>query len=139
MPIKALPSMEHTFTLSVKGSETGRHFDGTFKYKRPNIRTQAEIAKTAAILDGGLANLDEDTKFLNAMLARLKHTIIEHPEWWAKEDYGYELYDVNVLFELYKECDKFEKDWFEKVWSEEAAEDVKASPAPKKQGKRKNA
>lgn len=120
--IKVLPSMEHTFTISIKGAETSQVFDGTFTYKRPTIKTKADISKTAARLDEDLKNLDEDTKFLHYVIANLKHTLIKHPQWWQDSDYGYQLYDMNVVLEVYKECRKFEDSWFEKVWSEEPKE-----------------
>lgn len=126
MSIKALPSMEHSFQIKVKGSETGQLFEGTFSYKRPNLRAKSEISKTAAMLDGGLTNLDEDTQLLHGILARLKHTITSSPEWWAKADYGFELYDVNVILEVYKACNEFENKWIDLVWKgEEVPKDKK--------------
>lgn len=116
MSIRALPPMEHTFTVSVEGTETGQKFDGTFTYKRPNLRVKSEISKTAAMLDGGILTLDEDTKFLHSILASLKHTLNKCPDWWKDADFGYELYDVNVILEIYKACSEFEKQWFAKVW-----------------------
>jgi len=131
MSIKALPSMEHTFTVSEKGSNTGQVFDGTFSYKRPNIRTQSDIARTAALLDGGMRNLDEDTKTIHHILATLKHSLFKFPEWWKKSDGGYDLYDFNIVSEIYKECMKFENDWFEKVWGEKESKPEKKKPAKK--------
>jgi len=133
MSIKTLPSMEHVFKLKIEGSETGQMFEGTFRYRRPNIRTQSEISKTKALLDGGLKNLDEDAQYLHMILANLKHTIQESPEWWQRADFGYDLYDFNVLTEIYKECAKFESDWFDKVWSEDdkKKETPKAKEKPK--------
>ena len=123
--IKALPSMESTFTVSIKGTETAQQFDGTFTYKRPNLRVKSEIAKTTAILDSGLKNLDEDTKFLHNILATLKHTIIKSPDWWDKADFGFELYDVNVVFEVYKACSDFEQKWVAEVWMDKKEEPAK--------------
>ncbi len=129
MSIKSLPSMEHTFTVSIKGTDTGQMFDGTFKYKRPNIRKNSEISRTAALLDGGIVGLDEDTRLLHEVAATLKHTLTEFPDWWEKSDFGFELHDSNVLFEIYRECMKFEKDWRDKVWTSEEPkkEDKKAA------------
>lgn len=131
MSIKTLPSMEHVFTVDLKGEETGKVFEGTFTYKRPNLRVQSQIAKTTAVLDGGIANLDPDTKLIHNILATLKHTLIEYPKWWEETDYGYELYDVNIPIEIYKNIKEFEKDWMDKVWSEEEESETK----PKKDEK----
>ena len=125
MPIKALPPMEHTFTIKTEGSETGKIFEGTFTYKRPNLRTQSEIAKMKARLNEDLKNLDEDTAFLHGILSKLRHTLTNSPDWWKEEDFGYELYDVNVILDIYTECEKFEREWIEKVWGTEESDDSK--------------
>ena len=129
--------MEHTFSVELKGSDGNQAFVGQFTYKRPNIRTKSEIAKTAASLKGGLQGLDADTKFLHEVLATLRHTITESPDWWQKADYGYELYDVNVVFDIYKACNDFEAEWFDKVWSEEDKDEDKDEKSLKNAKKEK--
>lgn len=124
--IKALPSMEHVFTVQIKGTDTGQVFDGSFTYKRPNIRKNSDIDKTAAFLDGGIQGLDDDTKLLHRILAVLKHTLIKYPKWWTDSDFGYELYDSNVILEIYQECMKFENDWKDKVYGEIEKSEAKA-------------
>jgi len=116
--------MEHSFRINLKGEETGKIFEGDFVYKRPSIRTDSEISKTKAMLDGGM-NLDEDTQFIHKVLATLKHTIQNCPKWWEDSDFGFELYDLNVVFDVYKETQKFEKEWRDKVWVEESPEETK--------------
>lgn len=123
--IKTLPSMEHTFTINVKGSETAQVFEGTFTYKIPNIRARSEIAKTAARLNEDLKNLDEDTKFLHTVLSTLKHTLLKSPEWWAKADFGFELFDLNVIFEVYKACSDFYDKWAKEVYMGETTAEKK--------------
>lgn len=119
--IKKLPSMEHTFSVELEGKETGQKYAGTFTYKRPNLRIKSEIAKTTARLNEDLKNLDPDIAFMHEVLATLKHTLApgDNAPWWINSDLGFNLFDVNVILELYKETQKFEKEWFEKVWSEE--------------------
>lgn len=136
MSITALPSMEHTFTVKIEGNDTKQIWEGTFCYKRPNIRIETEIDKTAAILNGGIPGLTEDTVFLHEVLATLKHTLIKYPEWFEKSDYGYELHDSNVIFELYKETRKFEKDWRDKVWLEETPEEEAPKASEKAKAKK---
>lgn len=123
MTITTLPPMEHTFTIKIEGSNTKRMYEGTFTYRRPNIRAQSEIAKTAAKLNEDLKNLEDDTKFLHSIFATLRHTLIESPQWWSESDYGYELYDVNVVLDIYKNCQTFETEWFDKVWANKDAKD----------------
>jgi hypothetical protein len=133
MSISVLPSMEHTFTLSVKGSDTGQQFDGTFTYKRPNLKAKSQAAKLAARLNEDLKNLDEDTKFIHELVADLRYSLISFPEWWQKSDFGLELYDVNVIFEIRKACVNFENEWSDQVWGnqEKAKEDIKAAKQAK--------
>lgn len=119
MLMKSLPSMEHTFSIDVKGSETNQPYIGEFTYKRPNLRKKSDIAKEKSRLNADLKNLDEDTSFLHGILATLKHTLINAPKWWIDSDLGFELYDVNVILAIYKECQDFENKWFSEVWSEE--------------------
>lgn len=127
MSISTLPSMETTFTLNLKGTDTAKQYDGSFTYRRPNRRAKSEAAKLTARLNEDLKNLDEDTKFVHEVLGTLRFTLVESPEWWAKEDYGLNLYDENVIFEIYKVCMKFEREWTEKVWGnqEKAKEELK--------------
>jgi hypothetical protein len=138
MSISTLPSMEHTFTIDVKGSDTGKQFQGTFTYRRPNRKAKSDAAKLAARLNEDLKNLDEDTKFTHEVLAGLRFNLVETPEWWQKEDYGMKLYDDNIIFEIYKFCAKFENEWTEKVWGnqDKAKEELKeAVKAPKEKSK----
>jgi hypothetical protein len=123
--MKTLPSMEHTFSLEVKGSNTGKVWDGKFTYKRPNLRMQSEIAKTAAKLNEDLKNLDEEMQFLHRVLSVLRHTLIDAPKWWIDSMVGLEVYDANVIFELYKQTQDFEDNWFKEVWSDDSKEEEK--------------
>ncbi len=137
MSISTLPSMEKTFTIDVKGADTGQQFQGTFTYKRPNLRAKSNAAKLAARLNEDLRNLDEDTKFIHEVLANLRYSLILTPDWWQKADFGLELYDTNVIFDIYKACVDFENEWTDKVWGnqdkakEELKETVKAAAKEK--------
>lgn len=123
--IKSLPSMEHTFTIKVKGSKTGRTYDGSFVYKMPDLFTETKISKMKARLSEGLM-LDDDMELLHEMLAYLSNTLTEFPDWWEKKLSNLETYDYNVYTEIYKECLNFEKKWKEQVWEEDEEEPKKA-------------
>lgn len=129
MSITQLPSMEFILTINIKGSDTGTMWDGTFKYKRPNRRIKSEIAKTTAMLNGGIVGLDEDTMFFHEILATLKHTLVEYPQWWKDKDYGYELHDDNVAVEIYAKTQEFEKKWKDQVWTVEAKPEETKAPS----------
>ncbi len=119
-----LPPQEHTFTIEVKGTQSGQTFDGSFTYARPTLGVNIQISKTIAFITGGLP-LDEDAKAVVEMLATLRHTIIKAPEWWAKSDCGSQLQDLNVIFAIMKECNDFEK----KREMKPEAKDEQARPA----------
>ncbi len=127
MAISSLPSMEHSFHINVEGSDTKKRFTGDFTYRRPNNRAKIEIDKTETRLNGDLVNLNEDTKFVNEVYATLRHTLTACPDWWKDSDYGYDLYDLNVALEIFKEVRAFEKKWFDSIWSsdEQPADPVK--------------
>lgn len=112
------PKFEHTFSIKVKGVESKELFEGPFVYKHPNIRMDCEISKTKAMLDGGIANLDLDTQETHRVLATLKHTLIEYPKWWEDCDFGYELYDANVISKIYNETLEFEKKLKKELYGE---------------------
>jgi hypothetical protein len=121
--MKELPSMQHTFSIKVEGKQGGQVYEGSFTYQRPKIRHRSQISKLAAKLNEDIKYLDVDTKFLHEVIANLYYTITDSPDWWKKSDSGLELYDFDVIFEIYKECQKFEDEWFEKVWgNQEKAE-----------------
>jgi len=113
--------MEHTFTIDLVGTDTRQPFQGSFTYKRPTIGKRSEIDKTISRMNAGVVSLDEDTKLLHKMLSVLRHTLVAAPDWWAKSDAGVNLYDINVVIEIYLEVQKFEDEWTKKVWQEDAA------------------
>jgi len=112
----SLPSMEHNFHILSKGNETGRHYEGEFTYHRPNLHQKAEITKMATRLDGDLKNLPLEVHIFNEMCAVLSLCVVKAPEWWYDSNSGRDLYDMNVLEEVYKECMVFEQEWIKKVW-----------------------
>jgi len=103
-----LPPQEHTFTVDVTGLRSGQQFQGSFTYARPTLGISIEIGKTKAFITGGLP-VDEDTAAVTDMLATLRHCIVKYPEWWKEAGFGSKLQDLNVLFEIMKKCNEFEK------------------------------
>jgi hypothetical protein len=118
---KSLPAMENSFSITaLEGMITGKKYEGNFTCKIPNLKTQALIEKHKAMLNGGLqASLDPLTLRLHHRLAYLRYTLTEFPKWWKDADMGYELYDGNIVEELYDRVMKFEADWMEAVWGPE--------------------
>lgn len=118
---KGLPSMETEFNLEVVGVMTKNVYSGIFKYHLPNISKSSQIAVMEARLNSGVADsLDPGTKLLHYMLAYLKYTLDDKalPKWWLDSNFGLNLYDANVVTELYQKCFHFEKEWNTKVHGE---------------------
>lgn len=123
---KTLPTMEHSFSINVEGLLTRQSWEGNFSCKIPNAKIQAQIAKHKVMLNGGFEqNLDIGTKNLHHMISYLRYTLVDVPKWWKDHDMGYELYDVNVIEDVYAKVLEFEKEWYESVWgpSEEPKEE----------------
>lgn len=118
---KSLPSMENSFSIvALEGILTKKQFEGNFTCKIPNMKTQALIAKHKAMLNGGMeASLDLGTRNLHHMLAYLRYTLTDYPKWWKENDLGYELFDINVIEEVYAKVLSFEKEWLESIWGPE--------------------
>ena len=116
--MKKLPSNTGSFNiLDLEGIVTKHKYSGNFVSKVPNLRIQANIAKFRGVLNGGDdAGLDLGTQNLHHMIAYLKHVLVEFPKWWEESDYGYELYDINVIEKIYEEALKLENDWVETAW-----------------------
>lgn len=103
-----LPPQEHTFTMQVVGKRSGQTFEGSFTYSRPTLGISIQIGRTKAFITGGLP-VDEDTDAVADLLATLRHTLVKYPDWWKECDFGTKLQDLNVLFDLMKLCNDFEK------------------------------
>ena len=118
-----LPTMVHEFEINVIGEDTGQKFFGEFKYKRPNLGTRRQIKIMEDSLNNGSETLDDEIKAINLMVSWLHFTIIEYPTWWNG---GLDLYDHNVILELYESIIKYEADFRKKI-EKAGKEDAKDS------------
>lgn len=120
---KTIPSRDHEFSIDVQGSLTNENYKGDFKSKIPRLREQALIAKEKALMNAGFdATLDKQIKNLHHMVAYLKHSITDAPAWFYETDFGYDLYDTNVVEEIYHAVLEKEESWLESVWGKEENE-----------------
>lgn len=110
-----LPSMEHRFQINIVGEESKVNYAGSFIYRRPTLGEKSQVERIKTTLGGDLANLDIQIQNLNYMLAYLRTTLQESPDWWIGSQYGQNLMDFNVIDSIYSECLKFEERWKEKL------------------------
>jgi len=121
---KSLPDLDHSFSINVEGILTKKPYSGNFSCKIPNIKTQAQIAKHRAMLNGGFEEgLDVATRNMHHMVSYLRYTLTEFPKWWEEADLGYDLFDPNVVEEVYYTVLDFEKKWYESIWGTEESQD----------------
>jgi len=81
------------------------------------MRAQAD--KRRAQLNAGLEeNLDPTVRAFHYMISYLRTTLDVYPEWWRDSDFGYDLYDANVIQKVYDEVMTFENAWLAEIWGE---------------------
>lgn len=124
-----LPDMEYNFKLQSVGEESRINWAGDFLYRRPTLRERASIDTLRVRLNGDLQTLDEDTMALNEALAFLRFTLRTYPDWWKDTDFGGDLYDANVVIEMYNKVMVFEAEWRKRVMGGEP-EKVEEGNAP---------
>jgi hypothetical protein len=108
-----------TFTVKHK-LEDGTVDEGTFTVKRLSIKDRAHIGMKKSQLAGGMhcvrdddgnptgQGIDEDTDYLNAMIAQLDVALIQKPSWFNLD----ELADIGVVQEVFKKAADFEVSFF---------------------------
>ena len=108
-----------TFTVKYK-LEDGAVDEGTFTVKRLSIRDRAKIGVRKSQLAGGMhcvrdddgnptgQGIDEDTDYLNAMIAQLEVSLVKSPPWFNLD----EIADVGVVQEVFRKASDFELSFF---------------------------
>lgn len=113
---KNLPSSSFNFNINLVGAVTKTPFSGNFVFQIPNIRVRAEAEKEKARLNQGLdKDLDDAILSVHLMYSYLKHTLLESPDWFKESNYGYDLYDGNVLTTVYLKCVEYENEWAKRL------------------------
>lgn len=121
-----LPDMEATFEVDVIGSTTKQPYKGSFKCRILNNRGKSRAEVKATALGAGLDKvLDIQMSNFHFWVGWLEQAIMDAPEWWTKSANGFELYDTNVVAEVYSKVRKFEDSWREKIWGK-PKKDIKA-------------
>lgn len=121
---KSLPSENPFFEIDVVGSVSGERYKGRFECQIPNLRIQANIDKYKRFLNGGMdATLDKNTLNLHHMTAYCKFTLVEAEKWFIESDWGYDLFDQNVLEEVYNQILAKEEKWLTGIWGDQVEEE----------------
>jgi hypothetical protein len=94
---------ETTIFIEVKSELDGRVYNGNFTFRRLSIGQIAQMGVEVARLNGGL-KVDENTDFLNTMLATFRFAVVSAPDWWKPE----EMFDTNAVATVYNKYLEFE-------------------------------
>jgi hypothetical protein len=112
-----LPKMEFSFHYQGKGKETGINWAGSFRYCRPTLGDRSRIAALRTRLSGDSVVDEAEVLDFNHAVAYLRFTLKDVPSWWSDSSYGLELYDGNVIADIYNKVMDFEADWKKKIHS----------------------
>lgn len=118
-PTMNLPDNRKTFEISIKGNVSGQMWAGKFECVcAPNLRQRSQASVFEKQLGGDLKTLDEDMTLYHRLVSQLSVRILAAPDWWIASNNGQELLDINVLFEIWRQCAQAEGEWKTKVWGE---------------------
>jgi len=122
-PTIDLPENEKTFRISVIGETSKKNYEGTFvTVCVPTLRQTSQAGVIQTRLNDDLANIDQSLKMYHAMIAQCQVRLTKAPDWWIASDNGQNLLDLNVLYSIFEECMKAEKEWRDEVWGAEKEE-----------------
>ena len=136
------PKNQKTFVVKHKSEETGEVTEGQFTVKRLAIRDRSEIGRIKSQLSGGMycvrddegnptgQGLDEDTEYLNGMIAHLQVALIQKPEWFNLS----EIADLGLVREVYERVWDFEGSFFRTGQEDEKSEASNAGNVGKANG-----
>jgi len=110
-----LPNMEFTFQIQSKGEETDINWVGEFKYKRPTLGARSRIASLRSRLNGDVETLEQEIEDFNHAAAYLRYTLTDFPQWWEDASFGMDMYDGNIISDIYNKCMTWEAEWQKKI------------------------
>lgn len=129
-------SNEYTFMLSTKGESTGMKYEGAFKVKC--LLTTTEKVDIGLRLDSynrGSKTIPQATAILNATLAEMDVRIIDSPSFWKDSDFGRQLLDTNIIFEIFKLSNDGEEDFRQRLKAKAEESEKKAEESVKNKKK----
>lgn len=135
-----LDNNERTVPFREEGERTKKMYEGKFTFKclLTNLE-QVEVALRTDRYNGGSSTLAPAKALISRAVAELEMRIIDYekcPSWFRDSDYGRHLVDTNILFGLFQEAMKAEKEWGEEL--AEKADKVEADAEAAKEEKDKD-
>lgn len=99
-----MPKTQTTMYIEYKSEADKKTYSGDFTFKRLNIGEIAQVGVETSRLNGGLV-VDDNTDYINTMLATMKLSVVKAPEWWKPAD----LYDIAAVITVYKKYMEYER------------------------------
>lgn len=114
--IAAPANLTHQFEFRYTSPLDGHEYSGTFTVKKLSIKDLGQLGVRKVRLNGGFhysednpgSGIDEETDWINTMIAHLELAIVQQPLWFNIEL----VYDAGLLGELYKKVAEFENQFF---------------------------
>lgn len=135
-----LANNEHKFYFKQKGDVTGQSFEGDFVCKC--VLSNVEMIEVGLRVDrynGGSKTLNPALALMNRTIAECEVRIIKAPTWWQESDSGRSLYDSNILYSVFTEVMKGEKEWADRLKKEADEAEAAAEKSQKaKEAKKKD-
>lgn len=101
------------FFINVKGETTGLEYSGSFTAKA--LLSHAEQMEVEALrrefLGSYAATADQRNKNQATIFAGLSFRLTEAPDWWKQAGNGVQLYDDNVMAEVWEQAIKVETEF----------------------------
>lgn len=122
-----LPTPEYLFKIEKTDSETGVQYNGDFVYRRLTIGEKIKLQEWVSdqIKSDSKDKKDDPTRSLWMTLAMIRFGCIECPAWFKDSDYGVDLYDFDIINEIFIKRSEKENEWVDKVKEKAAKVEAK--------------
>lgn len=135
-----LDNNERTVVFSSLGERSQKKYEGKFTFKclLSNLE-QVEVALRTDRYNGGSQTIAPAKALISRAIAELEIRITDYqrcPSWFRDSDYGRHLVDTNVLFDLFQEAMKAEREWADSL--KEKAEKIEKDAEKSRKAKKKD-
>ena len=131
-----LPNNESSFHVKVSGNRTKQSYEGDFIVK--TYLTNAELIDVGLRFDTynrGSQTVGTGISLLNRAMAELEVRVLKAPSWWKDSDHGRNLFDTNVVLELFNKVMDAESAYGDKMEEAGKAADKAAEASTSKKKK----
>jgi len=138
-----LPKNEFVFQFKMQGSKTKQWYEGTFAVKcLLTLEEQVQVAILTDRFNQGSTTLAPEYGLVNRSLAEIQMRIIKDkdgkmqcPTWWNENGNGATLFDSNIVFGVFSEALKGEKEWEKNIDDEITKTNDRVAAQPKEEEK----